>query len=300
MKKTIALIMLLIFISACATTNNNSNQKNINWRTGSEGIAMSFVPDNPPAELLSRSKVPVTVRFANKGAYNIADLDFYLSGYDASILPFSAKSQTGNIKISGKDQYNPTGSVESYVQWSANSINLGNLRSIDSFKQAIAVTACYGYATIATPTLCFDPVSFETLSASKCTFSVKDLGSNQGAPIAVTSLTQKLSDDEIFLEIQMANVGKGTPFVSPLSDCMGLDIVNANVVLLNRVAFSNGATFTCNPTTIRLTNNNGFAVCSARLPTTSSFFQTPVTIQIAYNYRETLPTKEITIINVNK
>jgi hypothetical protein len=298
MRKYIIFLVLLFFIVSCTT--DNSNQSNTNWRTGSEGVVMSFVSENPPSEVLSRSKVPVSVRFQNKGAFDISDLDFYLTGFDSTILPFRAVTQTSNIKISGKDQYNPSGSVESFVQWSAPSINLNNLKGIDNFKQALSVTACYGYATIATPTICFDPTDFETMAASKCTFDVKDLGSNQGAPIAVSSVKQKLSDDEIYLEIQIQNVGKGTPFISSLSNCMGLQIVDANIVQISSVAFANGARFTCNPSAIRLTNNQGFAVCSAKLPTKSSFVQTPLTIQIYYNYREALPTKEITIVNVNK
>lgn len=295
----IGLIMVLIFLSSCISSNNTGS-RDVNWRTGSDGIVMSFVQDNPPSEVLSRSKVPVTVKYSNKGAYDVSDLTFYLGGYDSNILPFATKSQVSGIRMSGKDQFNTQGTEEAFAQWVAPVVNLNNLQGIDNFKQAISVTACYTYGTIANPTICFDPSQFDTVAASKCSFSIKDLGSSQGGPIAVTSVTQKLSDTDIYLEIQIANSGKGNPFLPEIGDCMNLGYTEIDKVRLSKVAFSSGATFTCNPSIIRLQSNKGFAVCSAKLPTKSSFVQTPLIIQLSYKYREAMPTKEITVVNVNK
>lgn len=295
----VALVTLLI-LSGCASSNNNSGSQNINWRTGTEGITMSFVADNPPSEVLSRSALPVIVKFSNKGAFDVTDLSFYIGGYDPTILPFAAKSQTSGIRMGGKNQYNTLGTEESFVQWTAPAINLNNLRGIDNFKQAISVTACYSYVTLANPTICIDSAKYDTVSPNKCTFDIKDLGSSQGAPIAVTSIKQKMSDQEIYLEIQVANSGKGTPFLPEVGNCMNLGYTDVNKVRLSKVAFSNGQTFTCNPEIIRLENNRGFAVCTGKLPSRSSFVQTPLLVQLYYKYRDSLPTREVTIVNVNK
>jgi hypothetical protein len=297
MRKALFFIILL-FLAACETGNTNQGTKNIDWRTGTDGIVMSYFQDNPPSEVLSRSKVPVIVRYSNKGAYNVNDLNFYLSGYDTQILSFSAKSQTYGIDIGGKDQYNTAGSQEAFASWEAPRANMNNLASVDNFKQTITVTACYTYETIATPTICVDPNKYETMT-TRCTFDVKDLGSSQGAPIAVTSVKQRTTDDEIYLEISFENKGKGTPFLPNTNQCQNLDYTEVNKIKLQKVSFSNGVTFReCKPSEIRLENNKGYAICSTGLPSRSSFYETPLLIQLRYKYRENLANKEITIVNV--
>lgn len=294
----VAFALLSLFLAACENSNNPGN-KNTEWRTGTEGIAMSYFQDNPPSEVLSRSKVPVIVKYANKGAYDITDLNFYLSGYDQQILPFYHKSQIQGIDIAGKDQYNTLGSQEAFVSWEASKVNMENLGNVDNFKQTISVTACYTYETIANPTVCIDPNQYETMN-TKCTFDVKDLGASQGAPIAVTEVKKRTTDDEIYLEIYFENKAGGTPFMPGLDECQNLDYTEVNKILLKSVSFSTGLTFGCKPTEIRLENNKGFAICSRGLPSRTSFYETPLIIDLRYKYRQTLPNKEITIVNVNK
>jgi hypothetical protein len=296
MKRTILILICLIFITSCAS-NSGNNSNNIDWRTGTEGITMSFMADNPPSEVISKSKIPIIVKYANKGAYNVNDLSFYLTGYDPSILGFSPKSQVLNLDIGGKDQFNTGGSQEAYAQWEAPPAAMSNIKSVDNFKQSLSVTACYTYQTIANPTICIDPNKYSYVAPSKCTFDIKDLGSSQGAPIAVTSVTQKTTDDEIYLEITIENKGTGTPYL--VGNCLSLAYTDINKISLQEVSMSNGKVkFTCNPKELRLDSNKAYAICVGKLPSTGSFFQTPLNIKISYKYRDTLPTKEITIVNI--
>jgi hypothetical protein len=301
MKKEIFLMVLLpLFFLAACESGNNSSGKNTDWRTGTEGIVMSYFEDNPPSEVLSRSKVPVIVRYSNKGAYNVNDLNFYLSGYDPQILPFYSKGPTQGIDIGGKDQYNTLGSQEAFASWEAPKVNMNNLASVDNFKQTVTVTACYTYGTIANPTICIDPNQYETMT-TKCTFDVKDLGQSQGGPIAVTEVKKRTTDSEIYLEIYFENKGGGTPFLPGINECQNLDYTEVNKIKLVKVAFSNGITFSdCKPSEIRLENNKGFAICSTALPSRSAFYETPLIIDLRYKYRQTLANREITIVNVNK
>ena len=55
--KIILLMVLVLFLTSCV--DNNSSGTTSSWRTGTEGIVMSFLPDNPPSEVLSRGKVNV-------------------------------------------------------------------------------------------------------------------------------------------------------------------------------------------------------------------------------------------------
>ena len=63
---------------------------------------------------------------------------------------------------------------------------------------------------------------------------------------------------------------------------------------------SSGSNFVCEPQAIRLINNEGYAVCRKGLDNKNSYYESPLKIQVRYNYRDTLPKKEITIVNVNR
>ena len=99
--KILLLILLVIFLTSCTETNNSGTPTS--WRTGTEGIAMSFLPDNPPNEVLSRAKLNVVLKYSNKGAFDTAPT-FYLTGYDPNILPFSNSIKQVS-KIEGKNEF---------------------------------------------------------------------------------------------------------------------------------------------------------------------------------------------------
>ena len=132
---------------------------------------------------------------------------------------------------------------------------------------------------------------------ARCDFSIKDLGSSQGAPIAVTEVKQKATTDEIFLEVHVANKGSGTPYQN--GDCLRLGYDQIDQLSISEVTMS-GNRFQCAPSTIRLVNGKGYAICSLKINNANTYYETPLTIKLNYNYRDTMPRKEITIINVDK
>jgi hypothetical protein len=294
MRKYILILALFILLSSC-TPDNGGSSSGSNWRTGTEGIVFSYMPDNPPSEVLSSGRVRVLLKYSNKGAQTTSPY-FYLTGYDPKILAFGNPSVRAP-SIEGKSIYNPQGSQEEYVEWSA-SISMSSLQYVDSFKQGISVTACYPYKTIAYPSICIDPFKYTYDSAAGCDYSVKDLGSSQGAPIVVTKVSQKSTGDEIFLEINFQNKGKGTPYITD-SSCLNLKHTDVDVIYLESVTMPEGA-FTCEPRNIRLVNNNGFTICRRPLTNKNNYYESQVQISVRYNYRDTIPKKDISIINVNR
>lgn len=286
----------MFLVTSCVDDSSGGNSGTNNWRTGIEGITMSLVPDNPPSEVLSSGKVHVILKYANKGASSAAPF-FYLTGYDPNILSFS-NPYVQAPAIGGKDQYNSVGSQEAFVQWEA-PINMNSLFEVDNFKQALSVTTCYAYETIAYPMICIDPQKYNYVEASSCDYSIKDLGSSQGGPIGVTQVKQKSTGDEVFLEIHFQNKGKGTPYISN-GNCLNLRHDEVDMIYLSSVSMSSGSNFVCEPQAIRLINNEGYAVCRKGLDNKNSYYESPLKIQVRYNYRDTLPKKEITIVNVNR
>ena len=83
--KIILLMVLVLFLTSCV--EDNSSGTTSSWHTGTEGIVMSFLPDNPPSEVLSRGKVNIVLKYSNKGAFETQPL-FFLTGYDPNILAF--------------------------------------------------------------------------------------------------------------------------------------------------------------------------------------------------------------------
>lgn len=293
MRKYILFLALLILINSCVDDNSSSNSKN--WRTGTEGIIFSYMPDSPPSEVLSTGKVNVILKYANKGASTTTPY-FYLTGYDPNILSFG-NPYVQAPTIGGKDMYNTEGSQEAFIEWTA-PINMNSLYEIDNFKQSLSITACYQYETIAYPSICIDPLKYKYDSSSGCEFSVKDLGSSQGGPIAVTQVSQKSTGDEVFLEIHFQNKGKGTPYITE-STCLNLRHDEADVIYLAGVSMPEGS-FSCEPTSIRLVNNEGYTICRKPITNKNAYYESQVQISTRYNYRDTLQKKEITIVNINR
>lgn len=293
MKKYILLIALLFLATSCV--ENSSSPNNINWRTGTEGIVFSYMPDSPPSEVLSTGKVNVIIKYSNKGASATTPY-FYLTGYDPSILSFS-NPYIQAPAIGGKDMYNTEGSQEAFVEWVA-PINMNSLYEVDNFKQSLSVTSCYQYQTIAYPSICIDPLKYTYDSAASCDYSVKELGSSQGGPIAVTEVKQKSTGDEVFLEIHFQNKGKGTPYITD-SSCLNLRHDEVDMIYLVGVSMPEGS-FSCEPTSIRLVNNDGYTICRKPVSGRTTYYESQIQIATRYNYRDTLSKKEVTIVNVNR
>ncbi len=297
MKKTLFTIILIVFLTGCVGVIQQEQSTQDNWRTGTQGVVMNFVAGNPPSEVVSTSDVLVYVEYSNKGASDATNLKFHLTGFDDSIL--TALKNEGKpappSPLQGKTRFNPEGSQEHIIKWESG-INMNSLSETDSFKQSFIVTACYGYRTEAYPQICIDPTQFEVIGPSECDYSVRDLGTSQGAPIVVSKVEKKMSTNKIFLEIEFQNKGNGNPYEG--GNCLNLGYDNIDRIYVESVG---GNDFSCNPRTVRLVNNKGFTICEStgnfKMPSSVSEIQVP--IKISYNYRESLPKKEITIVNVN-
>lgn len=303
-KEYFILITLLLFINACVDSGSSSGPSNVKWRTGTDGVRMNFVSENPPREILSTQELSVMVEYSNKGAFDIpgSGAKFYLTGYDPSIFFNSPIQEYSSGAIGGKNQFNTEGSQTAYAHWTT-PVKLNKDHKVDSFTTSLAVTSCYKYRTQALPTVCVDPQKYDLVVATRCSYSVKDLGGSQGAPIAVTDIKKRTTKDTVSFEITIQNKGQGLPFVKDsLNNCHNsLGLKDINLVKVSKVSLS-GKDFTdrCQPsTTIRLDDSGkGIFFCDRPLSETS-FFNGLMEIVLDYSYRDTLTT-DVTIINLNR
>lgn len=290
---TLFLLVLLTLITSC-TVGQDTGATDTQWRTGTQGLVMNFVPDNPPSEVLSNQEVNVMVEVTNKGAHDVNSINFYVTGYDSSILPLS-QVDSPRLPLLGKSAFNPEGSIVDFVRWSA---TVNAPPEVDSFEQRIAVTACYNYQTIANPEICIDPQKYSYTATSKCPFDIRNLGGGQGGPIAVSSIRQKTTNNRVFLEIHIANAGSGIPFTGSIGNChTSLDLSQIDSLNSVSVRTQTQGTYTCRPAQVILHNGKGFIVCDAGVPSGESYFVTPLIITLDYGYRQTA-SKTMTVVNI--
>jgi hypothetical protein len=294
--RKIMLFLIIVFVVTSCNTDTSSSGTAADWRSGSQGLLMNFVADNPPSEILSGQEVSVMVDVTNKGATDIdaGNIEFYLTGFDPNILDLRQVAEP-RYPLYGKSAFNPEGSLTQYVRWTA-SANVPS--GIDSFGQQITITACYNYETVASPEICVDPQKFAYTATSKCPFNIKDLGKGgQGGPIVVNSIEQKTTSDRIFLEIHLENKGGGTSFTTGISNChTNLQLSDVDTVNVRSVHMPNKQ-FSCRPANpVRLTNGKGFVVCEAGL-SGSTYFVTPLIVELQYNYRKAV-TRSVNIVNI--
>lgn len=329
------LLISLIAISACsltgkkgASTSSKSKKAVEDIRVGTQGIVISYLPNNPPERLVVEqgieNPIKVVLQVSNKGAYPQPDEGVgglapgfgrvYLSGYDQNIIKFAKKSfDLSQITLEGKSTINPNGGID-FVTFEG-AVDANNL-NVERYEPSLLATACYYYFTIAGPQVCIDPDPYSTITQKKVC-EVSDLSlSNQGAPIAITKITEEALATKTQFRITVKNVGggevlKGSASVGTeeLDKCnpfgeMKLGREDIDKVFLQEVKLGT-KDLQCGPFTdqsgikgsngfIRLINGEGSIICE--LPKndygqTNSAYITPLKIKVSYVYKNTAERK---------
>ena len=208
-KKSVILLFLLFVACAPRTTEQ---PQNTNFRSGSQGLVMSFVPNLPPPRLFDRDPFNVMINVQNAGASPVGNgLDrIYISGFDHNIITGIGTDGESIPFLEGKTQYMPQGTSD--VVSFKGIIRALTEKRTDRYNPLILTTACYSYETIASPQVCIDPDPYSATSVQKvCTPGTVGTGS-QGAPIAVSSVRVEPSPSRTRFVINIQNVGGGNVF----------------------------------------------------------------------------------------
>src|SRR3989338_2302100 len=300
MKKVFALMLIIVFLTSCqffgAKETTREGALNAEFRTGTQGLTMRFMPNLPPSRLFDNERFVTIIEVENKGALPVGgSLDrIYLSGFDPSIITGIPLQGEPLLELEGRSVFNPTQGGIDAVSFEGQIQPLGP--ATDKYNPTVMATACYGYKTIATANVCIDPDPFSRTSERKvCIPQGVSLGS-QGAPIAITDVQVEPSPSRTVFRIFIQNVGGGTPIkdltllneCSP-SDSRGLEFDEVDYITLEGVEVA-GMHPVCKPAQeIRLTNGRGTIVCS--LGNTfgrSAAFISPLNIVLRYGYRQTI------------
>ncbi|MBW3016506.1 hypothetical protein KY309_02760 [Candidatus Woesearchaeota archaeon] len=300
MKKSVLLLFLAVVV-ACAPVQKEAAEP-VDFRYGTEGLYMSFVPNLPPPRLLDSEPFNVMLMVENRGTTNVGrgDGDIFLSGFDPRIITMSADRQPVP-DLEGRGPFIPKGGFNT-VSFSGTIAKLSSYR-IDKYQPTILATACYRYETVASAQVCIDPNPFAPASAPKvCTPGTVSLGS-QGAPIAVTSVEVEPSPTKTRFRIHLQNVGGGDVFLpdseylskcSPYSD-PGLGFNEVDFVRVDEVMIAGTSLkASCKPLdsrgSLRLTGGSASLFCEFDVASmrAQSAYLSPLNVILKYGYRQSI------------
>ena len=307
MKRGIFLIILILLIIGCSNTRTNEPREN--WRTGTQGLQVTMLPNLPPARLYDDQPVEVVLDLANKGATEVGSSSdrIYLSGFDQNII--TGIPTNGQIipLIEGKTEFGPGGVGTLSFKGTIRALGF---RNVDKYTPRLLVTTCYGYETVGSDNVCVDPDPYTSARTEKvCTPSSVSMGGSQGAPVSIGPVQVEASPGRTRFTISVTNVGGGDVFkpganylnkCSPYAD-EGLQYTDADAVQVVDVSVA-GVSMrpSCKPLDngfLRLNSGRGTIYCEFSNIQGSSAYTTPLTVTLAYGYRQSL-TRDLTILRV--
>ena len=320
-------IVLLIAVSGCISGKKDVTKSLEQIRTGTEGIVVNFVPNNPPDKVYvegntdeNLNKFDVVLELRNKGAFPQPEDTYkapkgllFLSGYDPNIIDFTVKEpkseakvvDLGRVALEGKSTINPNGGQD-IVSFEGKIIS--NNLNVQKYEPVLLATVCYNYETVAGPVVCIDPDPYSTLKEKKVCQVQDTVLSNQGAPIAITRIDEEAFAAKTQFKITIKNVGNGdamkpdsetkcNPIEGPKLEREDIDKVQLQGVIIRDkplecgpFADSTTQTATTEKGIIRLINGEGFVVCKLNKEDygkSNTAFTTPLTIRLGYAYRTT-------------
>lgn len=220
MKSAILVILAisLLVLSACSGgTSGNSNKKYVG---GTNGVALSFEPNSPPAETVDGgdNSFAIAVRLENKGETAIKKSDVFVKL--AGFPPQNFNLRAGDLIKSPPDdlsalQLQSSGSIipssPSIVEFQ----NLNHVSLVTGASQAypIQASACYAYTTNAGVDLCSRKDLLNSKTGGVCNIKEGKTVANSGAPVQVVNVQEySRTKDKIAFSFEVSHAGSGNVY----------------------------------------------------------------------------------------
>jgi len=301
MKKSVfAVVALCLLLVACqGFGGSKTTQTPQDFRFGTEGLSMSFMPNLPPPRVFENQPLTIMLRVENRGTFSLrqGDAQIYLSGFDTRIITGIPGTGKSVPPLEGRSQYVPQGGFD-VVTFDSTIASLTGLRA-DKFDAPLVAKACYKYETQAGGQVCIDPVPFTASRTQKvCTPGVVSLGS-QGAPIAVSAIGVEANPGRTRFAITVQNVGGGDVFLqkdmakcSPSSGGFSYTDIDA-VELVDVSVAGTSVKQSCRPVNnniVRLVNGQATIYCE--LPTQGQqAYVSSMNVYLRYGYSQSVSTR---------
>jgi hypothetical protein len=331
--RTVAVLVIMLSclaLTSCDMLGGSTPIPDKNYHEGSEGLVMKLVGEDSLANLYEDSQFSLSLEISNNGAYDLTDekqgiLSINFDPYYVQPVESQAASDkivtTPNgllvkgIQGYGKSRYYPVGTKTFLTFANFKTKKIEGQRAEPSTD--IFASLCYPYVTVLSKMVCVDFNAFnQNLRSQVCTQQDLSL-TDQGAPVAITTVevdNQPAGNNLVrpVFTIRVTNKGRGM-ILSPADTSEGLERVcsskemnkaDFNTVKVN-AQLSDSMTLQCNPSTIRMFDDEGFTRCSvsdddlSKVISWRQNYQAPLTVNLSYVYLSKLQKKiEIKRFNV--
>ncbi len=298
MKKSAIVLFLLVMLVACAARRGEVPQPT-EFRTGSQGLYMNFVPNLPPPRLFDREPFNVMIQVENRGTSPVgfAGLDrIYLSGFDNTLITGVNINGEPIPLLEGRGPFVPQGGIDA-VNFRGTIQSLA-ARRIDKYTPTILATACYGYETVASAQVCIDPDPYAPTSLQRICIPTSVGTGSQGAPIAVSSVEVDAAPGKTRFRINVQNVGGGDAFreralpaCSPYTPGLTfdeIDFIEVADVTVSGVSIKQSCRPIDNTGHIRFANNQASIFCEFTNMIGQAPYLTPLNVILRYGYRQSI------------
>lgn len=308
--RVFAILLVLILVSGVKGCEKGGKISTGAYVGGTDGLAVSFVADEPPAKVLDNNQDPfsITLSIENNGEYDIPKggviasisgipkTDFSMASLDAkSTNVIEGKHRVGEEVVEGvTDELR---FVEARYKYDLNANLLQNMR----------VDVCYLYQTEGLAKLCLkkNPAVRDEEDICRVNNEAADLESSS-APVKITNLRERSAgESEVLIMFDVENVGAGSvyPPNAFTEKCSGQD-KNKDRLSISVKSVAGNIQVKCatlgekSSGEIRLVNNKKTVSCKASTSNLQeTAFESPFSIELKYFYKVSLY-KEILIENL--
>lgn len=211
----------------------------------------------------------------------------------AILAGLSFQDFLGQEFILAGNTYSYPGGEMNYISYTGHVLNWP--QGTDEIPQTFQLTTCYMYTTFAAPMVCIDPQPYSG-NRKVCTPQTSTWSGGEGAPIAITQVTQENTPQDAIFHVTIKNLGGGTVYdPGSLEKCSpyyigGAKMTDQNVVWIGEVRIGN---YLMNPTgcspgqEVRLQNGEAEFTCTypiRQYAQINSAYQTPLVIELWYGY----------------
>lgn len=291
----ILLSLGILLISGCFSSGSSTSSSS--YMSGTEGITMQFVQNNPPSVIyLDRSfaeDTPVEVEAFNRGTSPAGSIETFFTGFDEAIVSIPDLS---GIDFSSQDSYKTRYNPEGGYSADSSQISVQDLGNADTYEFNLKLVYCYNYVSRVAVGICVDPNPNRVNKDDACTPGTVSTN-GQGAPIGVSGIEQTPMPGNVRLKINVKHYGQGEVLRSN-AQCKGIplredeDYVEFSVPTLAGIS---GSCTTQSP--LKLRNGQASIICNFPLERDESSYDTILEMEI-FNYKiKDSIQKSIKIIN---
>jgi len=213
----------------------------------------------------------------------------------ALLAGISFEKYLGQEFLLAGDTYDYPGGEQDYVPYTGRIVNWPE--GVDTIKQHFMATSCYMYTTFAAPLVCIDPQPYAE-TRKVCSPAMASWSGGQGAPLAVTSVTQESTPRTAVFHITVRNVGGGTVFdPGQLEKCSpyfpgGAKASDKDAFWIGEVRIgTTSIRDRCTPDgRVRLNNGQAEFTCSYPIEYAelNSAYTAPLVVELWYGYSKTI------------